>query len=280
MQFGTLQKLKFNANIGSYSIVTEREHYDSQITATDSEAKLLLDFFGRENIPIGNVKSNKDQAHKKFSLYPSGDQISLNLVFPKPNKTELRLYLSNKAGFKPVPNSVWFMFIKNNQLWVGSMKENEWRDENTLVIYDETDGTYQDSISELDEIKVTKLKARDVFSRDRNIALERLKIEKYKCEYNPSHILFTSRYTNLPYLEAHHLIPLGLQKVIPKKLDIIENIFSLCPYCHRAIHYANKDLTQNIIKNLALKRPELLNMMNLQPIEIFNFYSVENILSA
>ena len=277
MQFGAIQKIKFNTTIGSYSVVTERENYDSQVTATDSEAKLLIDFFGKENIPIGNVKSHKEQAQKTLRLYPKGDEIKLNLVFPKPNKTELRLYLSTKAGFKPIPNSIWFIFIKNNELWIGSMIEQEWRDENALIIYDETEGVYQDSLSELDEIKITKLKARDVFSRDRNIALERIKIEKYMCEYNPSHILFNSRYTNLPYLEAHHLIPLALQKNTAKKLDVIENIFSLCPYCHRAIHNADKDLTQNIIKKLAFKRPELLNIMELKTSDIFSFYSVEDI---
>jgi 5-methylcytosine-specific restriction enzyme A len=103
MQFGANQKLKFNAKIGSYSIVTAREHLDSQITATDSEANLLLNFFGRENIHIGNVASGQFKALKPFRLYPDGNEINLNLVFPKPNKTELRLYLSLKAGFKPEP---------------------------------------------------------------------------------------------------------------------------------------------------------------------------------
>jgi hypothetical protein len=277
MQFGANQKLKFNTETGSYSIVTERENYDSQITATDSEADLLVNFFGRESIQIGNVASNKTKAQKKFRLYPDGEEINLNLVFPKPDKTELRLYLSTKAGFKPIPNSIWFMFERDSVLWIGSMPEADWRDENTIVVYDETEGAFQDSLLELDEIKVNKLKARDVFSRDRNIALERLKIEKYTCEYNPSHTLFNSRHTQLPYLEAHHLIPMALQKVIQKKLDVIENVFSLCPYCHRAIHHAEYELTRNIIGKLVDKRPQLLENMSLNTADIFGFYSVEDI---
>ncbi|MDP2903296.1 MAG: HNH endonuclease [Methylovulum sp.] len=278
MQFGANQKLKFNAQIGSYSIVTEREHYDSQITATDSEAELLINFFGRESIPIGNVKSNKLQALKEFKLYPDGEKVKLNLVFPKPDKTaELRLYISSKASFKPKGNSVWFMFERDNALWIGSMAETEWRDENVIIVYDETEGAYQDSLLERDEIKINKLKARDIFSRDRNLALERIQIEKYQCEYNPSHSLFKSRYTHLPYLEAHHLIPMALQKVTPQKLDTLENIFSLCPYCHRAIHHADKDLTRDIIERLVHKRPEILNIMDIKAAEIFSFYSVEDI---
>jgi 5-methylcytosine-specific restriction enzyme A len=194
MQFGANQKLKFNAQSGSYSIVTKREHYDSQITATDSEANLLINFFGRENIHIGNVASDQLKASKLFKLYPDGNVISLNLVFPKPNKTELRLYLSSKAGFKPEPDSVWFMFEKDSAIWIGNMQETAWRDENIIIVYDETENTYQDSLAELDEIKINKLKARDIFARDRTLALKRIQIEQYACEYNSSHNLFNSRH--------------------------------------------------------------------------------------
>ena len=36
MKFGLVQTDRFNAIGGSYSIVTDRELYDSQITATDA----------------------------------------------------------------------------------------------------------------------------------------------------------------------------------------------------------------------------------------------------
>ncbi|MDD5271639.1 MAG: HNH endonuclease [Methylovulum sp.] len=277
MQFGANQKLKFNTQIGSYSIVTEREYYDSQITVTDSEADLLIGFFGRENIHSGNVAADKDKAGKTFRLYPNGEEITLNIVFPKPNKTELRLYLSAKAGFKPVANSVWFMFASDHALWIGSMAEAQWRDENIIMVYDETEGVYQDSLLELDEIKINRLKARDIFSRDRGLALARMQMAKYQCEYNPAHKLFNSRHTQLPYLEAHHLIPMALQKITPQKLDTLDNIFSLCPYCHRAIHHADTSLTRDIITRLVDKRPSILAMMNITVNDVFSFYSVEDI---
>jgi hypothetical protein len=46
MRFGKSQKLKFRTNTGAYSVVTNRENFDSQITATDAEAELLRTFFG------------------------------------------------------------------------------------------------------------------------------------------------------------------------------------------------------------------------------------------
>lgn len=277
MRFGANQKLKFNSDIGSYSIVTNTEYGDSQITATDSEANLLINFFGKENIHIGNVSSNKTKSAKSFLLHPSGNKINLNLVFPKPNKTELRLYLSSRAGFKPQANTVWFMYIKDESIWIVSMSESEWRNENTIVIYDSSDSSYQDSISELDELKITKLKERDVFSRDRNIAINSIKLSNYKCSYDPSHQVFNSRFTKKPFLEAHHLVPMALQKITGKNHDIIENVFCLCPYCHRAIHNASEDITRKIISKLTKSRPKLLDVMNINTNDIFSFYSVEEI---
>jgi len=211
MRFGKSQKIKFSSESGAYSVVTPREHYDSQITATDEEANLLISFFGRENIQIGNVKSNPEKASKKFRHYPSGKRINLNLVYPKPEKTELRLYLSQRARFKPDGEDVWFIFETNKELWIGSMNEVQWRNQNQILIYDESEGNYQDSLQELDDIKINKLKARDVYTRDRKKAIRRMELSNYQCEINERHNLFLSRATKKPYLEAHHLIPMSLK---------------------------------------------------------------------
>jgi len=125
MEFSFLQRATLNAVKGSYSPVTDREIYDSQITATDSEAELLVEYFRRrgEGIYVGNVNSNKDAARKQFRLYPSGDLVNLNLVYPKPSKSELRLYLSSRAGFMPQKGDVWFLFESKagGDLWIGTL---------------------------------------------------------------------------------------------------------------------------------------------------------------
>ena len=46
MIFGLLQKNKFRVDDGAYSLITDRGHYDSQITATDAEADLIVRYFG------------------------------------------------------------------------------------------------------------------------------------------------------------------------------------------------------------------------------------------
>jgi len=277
MKFGPSQRTRFESNAGAYSLVTDREFVDSQITATDYEAELLMGFFGSDNIQVGNVRSNPDKARKTFKLYPDGAEVNLNLVYPKPAKTELRLYLSERAGFKPLAESVWFIFALKNELWIGAMPENIWRNENQILIYDQEDGTYQDSLQELDEIKVNKLKSRDIFARDRNKALERMAESSYQCEFDTSHELFISYSSNMPYLEAHHLLPMSLQKETSVSLDIKENIFCLCPYCHRAIHHAEKHLVKGIIDKLVDNRPDVLNILNNNIDDVYNYYTVESI---
>jgi len=137
MKFGIIQKMKFGTSDGSYSVVTEREHFDSQITLTDYEADLVISIFGKENIQVGGVHSNKELSSKEFRLYPSGKKVFLNVVYPKPEKTELRLYISSKAGFKPNGGEIWFMFRKESEIWIGAMPESAWRRESSELKNDE-----------------------------------------------------------------------------------------------------------------------------------------------
>ena len=276
MKFGTIQKLKFGTSDGSYSVVTDREHYDSQITLTDYEANLIISLFGKENIQVGNVHSNKDLSSKEFRLYPTGQKISLNIVYPKPEKTELRLYISSKAGFKPKGGEIWFMFRKDSEIWIGAMSEPAWRSESSELKNDELDEIYQSSVNDTDAVRIAKLKERDIYSRDRRIALQRMEFAGFKCEIDSSHGLFISRFSKKPYLEAHHLIPIGLQGAFDRPLDIIHNVFCLCPSCHRAIHHAEEPVARMILSSLASKHP-VLDVFSLSITELFGLYAVEEI---
>jgi hypothetical protein len=88
--------------------------------------------------------------------------------------------------------------------------------------------------------------------------------------------LFVSRFSNKPYLEAHHLVPIGLQGDFKKPLDTIHNVFCLCPFCHRAVHYAEVSLARRILSDLASRHP-ILDMFSLSVPELFSLYAVEEI---
>lgn len=276
MKFGKVQERKFGTSDGAYSTVTNREHYDSQITLTDYEAELIISHFGRSNLHVGNVQSNPALASKSLRLYPTGEQIHLNIVFPKLEKTELRLYISSRAGFKPDGGEVWFMFSKSKEVWIGAMPKVKWRLESSELKKDEADFIYQESLDETDSIRIAKLKERDTYARDRNVAIKRMKLAGFSCEYEPKHSLFISRFSRNPYLEAHHLIPIGLQGEFTESLDTVHNVFCLCPYCHRAVHHAEEPIARNILSSLADKRA-VLNRFALSVPDLYSLYAIEEI---
>jgi 5-methylcytosine-specific restriction enzyme A len=274
MRFGKIQARRFGTKNGAYSVVTDRENYDSQITLTDYEAELVISHFGQGNIHVGNVQSNRKLALKPLLLYPSGNKIELNIVYPKPEKTELRLYISSAAGFKPNGGEIWFIFLKDADLWIGAMPESAWRVESSELKNDYSDADYQESLDEPNSIRIATLKERDTFARDRNIALKRMELSGFVCEYDTTHNLFISRFSRKPYLEAHHLIPIGLQADFRGPLDTVNNVFCLCPNCHRAVHHSEENQTRLILGKLSEKRP-VLSKFSLSVSDLFSLYAVE-----
>jgi len=85
-----------------------------------------------------------------------------------------------------------------------------------------------------------------------------LKNSQYLCEYNKLHLTFISGVTGKNYTEAHHLIPIQFQKeyweAIYKNIDCLENIVSLCPNCHRCVHYGTFDEKNKILNFLFEKK--------------------------
>jgi hypothetical protein len=138
MEFQSKHKSFFNCEKGAFSIVTARETKDSQITANKEEKEIILNYFGEENIWHGNMTTNPEKSLKEFLLYPGLEPISLNLVFPKPEKSELRLYLSSKNNFKPKGGDIWFVFVnKSDNLVIGSMDKVEWNNIQGETFYED-----------------------------------------------------------------------------------------------------------------------------------------------
>ncbi len=62
----------------------------------------------------------------------------------------------------------------------------------------------------------------------------------YKCDVDIEHGSFIAK-NGKQYMEAHHLIPMSAQEYFENSLDVAANIVSLCPVCHRKLHYG-KDI--------------------------------------
>lgn len=77
-----------------------------------------------------------------------------------------------------------------------------------------------------------------------------LALAKCKCQCHPEeHVTFMSK-LGQQYMEAHHLIPMCAQKDFDINLDRIENIVSICPICHSAIHLGSDAVRLEILKTL------------------------------
>ncbi len=282
MRFSAAHTHYFNAKDGAYSRVTEREFFDSQITLSDAEAELAISYFGT-TILIGNVGVDREQAKKLFKLYNKNEFVHLNLIFPKPGKNELRLYISNRAGYKPPAGYVWFLLLdKNDVLNIGSMSETQWR---RLGQDDEGDVDYQlaieqdilaDPVLEKGKIKTITLGERKAYYRDPKIAKARFEVAKYRCEFNSSHTTFPST-KGYPFVEAHHFIGISLQERFTMPLDSVNNVFALCPTCHKAIHYARIDYRSEVVSALFKQRPLLASKYTVTLDQALQFYNCDDL---
>lgn len=117
----------FRADAGAYSVVTMREADASEVNLTGPEAKIIEAHFGTERIHVGPVRSNPQAARQSFRVYPSDEVVFLNLVYPKQDSREIRLYLSSQKGFRPVGGSIWFLFRRKRDIYIGSMSQEDWK---------------------------------------------------------------------------------------------------------------------------------------------------------
>ena len=81
-----------------------------------------------------------------------------------------------------------------------------------------------------------------IIAKDSRISKSALIDAKYTCAIEVSHKTFITKH-KIPYMEGHHLIPCTVMnseyfmKRFNKNIDCFENIASVCPNCHREIHY-------------------------------------------
>ena len=115
-----------------------------------------------------------------------------------------------------------------------------------------------------------------------NPLLGKIAIKKayYSCEKDYQHETFISKKTQQKYMEAHHLIPVCFQKEVWDKyhinIDCVENLVSLCPTCHKAIHYGTKEVQRKMISELFARcAPKYKAIgLNITLEEIFIFYKI------
>lgn len=100
--------------------------------------------------------------------------------------------------------------------------------------------------------------------RDPSISKTAIYLSNYKCQYDSEHTTFTSGTTKQQYMEAHHFIPMNAQERFKNSLDVLGNVVSLCPTCHRMIHHVDEKSKNKIIDKLFLGKIEELKKYGLE----------------
>jgi 5-methylcytosine-specific restriction enzyme A len=273
----------FQCDRGAYSPVTWTEAKDGQITLTGAEKKIVVDYFGADS--LAPYKGNDDvlqaaglDAKRPFRKFPTGELVFPKVKYPKPDKTELRLYF-NKDEFKVSEGFFWGTFIRNGEIWICYF--SPWLEKEIEASSDAISGraialeaeedSYQDKINEtLPSQKTTSTMA---WNRNPQIAFTALKNSGFICEVRPDLETFISRSNGKPFLEAHHLIPMKIQNEFPNtNLDTVENICVLTPFVHRKLHHAPfEKILPDLIKLLD-SRKQLLERLSIVQDDVLGMY--------
>ena len=276
MKFGKLQKVHFKATEGAYSIVTDRERVDGQITITerDGESGIVLSALNAARIPRGAAQGNRQNLTiiQRDGIEKSGN---LTINFPKDSGNELRIYRSEDNGFDFNAGDVWYVFRRRTNLFVGCVAETQWRGIGTTDLYDDEFQDIVDSKQSISPCQVEIFVKK--FLRNPNHSRAALERSHYRCEYSGEPTPFISKRTAMPYLEAHHLIPFGLQPEFEFNLDTPKNIVALNPLWHRAIHHAEPQTVRKILEILAKKRTEFLLNNGVSASDLAHLYGCEEI---
>lgn len=107
------------------------------------------------------------------------------------------------------------------------------------------------------------------FTRDRANVEFVLQREKFTCQHDRSHKTFTSGSTKKQYMEVHHLIPMKYQESFNFDLDTPDNMFSLCPTCHMAIHHGDRETIRQIARELYNQRGYKLSLTLEQILKLY-----------
>jgi 5-methylcytosine-specific restriction protein A len=103
------------------------------------------------------------------------------------------------------------------------------------------------------------------FQRDPAVAASALRAAEHRCEADCTNEPFIASATGLPYIEAHHLVPLSQQDgFLEASLDVPANVVALCATCHAKIHLGIKGVREPMIATLHAKRTERLSTCGIE----------------
>ena len=227
---------------------------------SDIELLLILSFYY-----VGKEK-NAERFVALFNAY-FGKDLSMQMIlhevskFKNINPANNVTHISNDSKYQ----MLWDEYIRKDK--ISELKElyKSFRNQEFLgLISDSLENMQGQKDRNLhytvhDEPKDIKLAGGGnsiAYVRNRNVVENALFAASYLCEGECGSELFVRKDRNTNYTEAHHLIPLKYQLCFDYSLDVEANVVSLCPRCHRLLHYGLN--CEALLKDLFEKRKERL----------------------
>lgn len=282
-RFGSDLLSIFDCSIGAYSIITPDEYKKMQLTFVGPEQEIAESMIADIAMRVGNkneVASAVGDPQVTLKRWPDGEIIQMTISYKKKNgikSNELRMYL-NKS-FRPSPDNNWCIFVRDHELWIGQFKDDAFdiklpkirNDAEVRQNLEPESDDYQaranGGVPETVQSILTRWK------RNPKLAARALKIADYKCELDPGSVSFISKNTRKPFMEAHHLVPMGLQgEFLVTNLDDVRNICSLSPTNHRKLHYAKFSAIEDDLKRLADLKSDFLDHANVSQEQLIDMY--------
>lgn len=115
------------------------------------------------------------------------------------------------------------------------------------------------------------------YPRDKREVIRAINKAGYACEIDPEHHTFISNNSKHQFVEAHHLIPMSFQPEFKTNLDRSDNIVSLCPNCHRKIHFGTDTDKTNLLEVLYQKKKDEMEDIIEKPLslrKLLKYYNV------
>lgn len=128
-------------------------------------------------------------------------------------------------------------------------------------------------------IEIGKQKIKEIYSVRRKQA----KLQSnYTCALeninNCKPIYFTAKAGGKNYLETHHLIPREFRNDFSYSIEVLANYITLCPRCHRQIHFAVDRERKHLINALYNERKHRLSLvrLDLDTEKMYEYYKINS----
>lgn len=277
-----------DASVGWYGVVTDREFKEDRCFTIKTEQQSLIEsYFGEEvrnrkgHGGKRNLAANGISFTSPFKISSTGVVEELVLLYPKKKGNEFRLYFK-KGVFSPATDDHVYIYLNEGTLTLAvfdpSTVDAISRNIGQRLFFTEGKQRLEEELDDyqlmLNQAEVPKQVLNQSYAWRRNpkIARNALIQSDFTCELMPKIQLFTSRSTQRPFLEVHHLVPMKQQSRFETSLDVLENMCVLNPLAHRLVHHAVFNELEPYLETLYKSRQAFLETIGYSLNELKSTY--------